>query len=666
MKVIIVKQDGLVKRIEEFKERWHRNSCDSLSLSIVPDDRTDRSATAISGDFLLLQLFAYILLRNRALSRDREDFCTRCQKVFRKNYENNKNENQLKKMDEQLRKFKEDIDADDAVLRWYTKDSFLYRILNETLRTDDVVILFHSRYVIRQLNEQLIKRQFNSPVRVYRGQRMSTVEAELLGKSKGKLVCMKSFLSTSLDRRIAEIYADVETHSNTEETACVIFIIDAIPSENNKKLRPFADITESSHFGASESEILFMLGSVFQITNVEQDVNRRWVISMTTCDQGDIVLDTLFSWIGDRQNINETDGEICHRFGELLLGIGMPYETENFYHHLLKEHNLFPPNDNELARCYHMLGKAVLATELAESDNSWWEKASNRQPLRNNDCCKNEESKKLLQRLRQAKSEFFHYSHETPPTSISKQSDQLSHLVDALTYFDQALLHVHRASKFDSFLAASIHHSAANTYRALDNEQNAYKNYEKALSYYEECIGKEHRLIAEIYTDIGRMYHEKKQLDKVLDYYTRGLTVAQKCLPDIHPEMGLFHLGIGLVSFQMGDINKAKFHFEAVANMNLKPCPRQNTLLYTYYEALYTFYSHKTTIDRTPMTQIRSVKQRSLLPSGTISYRCPGCHRDVWIYKAFSFCKGCPCRRCLKQFLALQKSPLYQYADYFD
>ena len=421
MKVFIVKQDGLVKCIEEFKERWHRNSYDSLSLSIIDDDRRDRSATAISGHFLLLQLFAYILLQNRALPRDREDFCIHCQKIFRKNYENDKNEKQLRKMDKQLREFKEDVDADDAVLRWYTKESFLYPMLNETLRTNDVVTLFHSRYVIRQLNEQLIKRQFNSPVRVYRGQRMSTVEAELLAKSKGKLVCMKSFLSTSLNREIAEMFAGGKTPPNTEGIAYVMFIIDAIPSENNKKLRSFADITGSSYFGASEREILFMSGSVFQITNVEQDVNGQWVISMTTCDQEDIVLETLFSWIGDRQNTNETDGEICHRFGELLLSVGMTYETEKFYHHMLKEHNLFPPNNNEFARCYHMLGKAAL---LAENANSQWEKASNRQPLPNNE---NEESKKLLQRLRRAKPEFFHYSQENPPTSTSKQSDQLSH-----------------------------------------------------------------------------------------------------------------------------------------------------------------------------------------------------------------------------------------------
>ncbi|CAF3498000.1 unnamed protein product [Rotaria sp. Silwood2] len=159
------------------------------------------------------------------------------------------------------------------------------------------------------------------------------------------------------------MYANIEAQSNTEEVAFVIIIIDAIPSENNRRLRPFADITESSHFGTKENEILFMLGSVFRITNVERDVNRRWIVSMTACDQEDIELNKLFSWFGDEKNVNGTDDDTFHSFGVLLLG-------------------------------------------------------------------------------------------------------------------------------------------------------------------------EEHRLIAEIYTDLGRMYYEKKQLDKALDYYTRGLTIAQKILPD--------------------------------------------------------------------------------------------------------------------------------------
>ncbi|CAF2944639.1 unnamed protein product [Rotaria sp. Silwood2] len=173
---------------------------------------------------------------------------------------------------------------------------------------------------------------------------MSNVEAKLLAKSVGQLVCMKSFSSTSIDLGIAEMYANIEAQSNTEEVAFVIFIIDAIPSENNRRLRPSVDIAESSQFGTKENEILFMLGSVFCIENVEQDVNRRWIF-------------------GDGQNVNETDDDTFHSFGVLLLG-------------------------------------------------------------------------------------------------------------------------------------------------------------------------EEHRLIAEIYIDLGRMYYEKKQLDKALDYYTRGLTVAQKLLPD--------------------------------------------------------------------------------------------------------------------------------------
>ncbi|CAF1171122.1 unnamed protein product [Adineta steineri] len=327
----------------------------------------------------------------RALSSDREEFCAQCMRVFESKYELEKKESWLKKIVEELRKFQEDIDDEDAVLKWYTKNSFVYRILNESLRTDDVGMLFHSRYVIRELNEQLIKRQCNDPVLVYRGQRMSHVEAELLGKSIGQRVSMKSFLSTSRDRRIAEIFADAGAQSDAKEVAFVIFIINANPDENNTRLRPFADITKTSVFEEAENEILFMLGTVFRITNVAQDMNRRWIVSMTACNQEDMELNQLFSWFKDGHSISGTDDETFHSVGMLLLGMGMPYETDRLYRHMLSEYKLFPPDDVELARCYHMLGKAALVAGLAESANSWWEQPPNCQQVNDDERCKNEQ-----------------------------------------------------------------------------------------------------------------------------------------------------------------------------------------------------------------------------------------------------------------------------------
>ncbi|CAF1689601.1 unnamed protein product, partial [Adineta ricciae] len=125
------------------------------------------------------------------------------------------------------------------------------------------------------MHQQLVERQIKSPIRVYRGQRMSNIEVDLLADSIGKLVSMKSFLSTSLDRKVAETFADIQVGSTDDETVFVIFIIDAIPNEINKTLRPFGDITDISYFNEAEKEILFMVGAVFRITNVAQDFSKR-------------------------------------------------------------------------------------------------------------------------------------------------------------------------------------------------------------------------------------------------------------------------------------------------------------------------------------------------------------------------------------------------------
>ncbi|UJR11617.1 hypothetical protein I4U23_015799 [Adineta vaga] len=653
-KVIIVNQNNLVERLKTFNRRWHQNSQDSFSLCISHSEEVDHSATTINGGFVFSQLLLHSLLRMKPLPHDREEFCTQCMKIFQKNYELEKNELRFKTMLEELRKFQEDIYTDDTVLRWYTMDSFLYRIINESLRADDVGILFHSRFVIRELNEQLIKRQYKSPIRVYRGQRISNDEAELLAKSIGQLVSMKSFLSTSLDRGIAEMYANVENQTTSEDVAFVIFIIDATPSENNSEFRPFANITDISHFGTKENEILFMLGSVFRITNVERDLNHRWIVSMTACDQEDIELNRLFSVFGDGAKINGLDDDTFHNFGVLLIGMGMPYEAEKLYRHMLDEYKLFPPNDIVLARCYYMLGKAAFVAELAESTNSWWEKPANSEQSSDDYHLRSEQSKKILSGLQWAKSKFFPRSRETSAESFSNQFRQDSRFHNATKRFEQALFYINKALPFDYFLAANIYHSFANVCRALRDYKNALRNYEQALSHCKTYFGEEHRLIAEIYTDLGRMYYEKKQLNQALDYYTRGLTVAQKVLPSTHPEMGVFHTDIAVIYSELGKIEEAQFHFESIASIDLISCQNTNSPLSSYYEALYIFYSHKNTIHRTPMTQVPSTKQNSSQRTGIIFYRCPWCYSYVWIYKAFFFCKGSPCFRCLKQLFTLR------------
>ena len=101
-----------------------------------------------------------------------------------------------------VREFEKDYRSDKA-LWWYTRDSFLYRMLNKALRVQNIDLLFLLRFVIGDIYQQL-------------KQVMSIDELNTLRQSIDNLISINSFFSTSLNS--SEITSDL---------CRVLFVIDA-------------------------------------------------------------------------------------------------------------------------------------------------------------------------------------------------------------------------------------------------------------------------------------------------------------------------------------------------------------------------------------------------------------------------------------------------------
>src|SRR5205085_5803120 len=112
--------------------------------------------------------------------------------------------------------FSQTYDASDA-LRWYSSDSFTYRLLNKAIRTEDIDLLFACRFFIVDLHRQLesLHKPYMELIHscdldefiVYRGQQMTLEDFAKLKANVGKLISINSFLSASTDRQVALIYA---------------------------------------------------------------------------------------------------------------------------------------------------------------------------------------------------------------------------------------------------------------------------------------------------------------------------------------------------------------------------------------------------------------------------------------------------------------------------
>lgn len=175
--------------------------------------------------------------------------------------------------------FQTKYNSDDAI-RWYSRDAFLYRLLNQALRKHNVELLFIFGYYVQDLNRQLTREyeQFrlahlsDSVITVYRGQIMSRNEIEELASYR--LSVSNSFFSTTIDRHLATFFLNPLAKPDDEMQNALF----QIKLDCTLQSRPFADISHLSYF-QTEDEILFTIGTLFEVGDVIYDeIERFWLI----------------------------------------------------------------------------------------------------------------------------------------------------------------------------------------------------------------------------------------------------------------------------------------------------------------------------------------------------------------------------------------------------
>ncbi|CAF1624777.1 unnamed protein product [Rotaria sp. Silwood1] len=171
---------------------------------------------------------------------------------------------------------------------WYTRDSFIYRILNKALRQNNIELLFLFGFFVqdmyRQLKDiyELDKKRYtneNQVVMVYRGQLMSRHEIPIL-RINTDHIGNNAFFSTTMDRSLALFYTG--PGELTDEFQSVLFEIEL--NVHDESYLPFADISHLSSF-PNESEILFMIGTQFMLSTVNDQLDydnteRIWKIKL--------------------------------------------------------------------------------------------------------------------------------------------------------------------------------------------------------------------------------------------------------------------------------------------------------------------------------------------------------------------------------------------------
>ncbi|CAF1567879.1 unnamed protein product [Adineta ricciae] len=180
----------------------------------------------------------------------------------------------------QIDDFEKNYRREDAI-EWYSRDSFVYRLVNKALRTQNLVILFKFRFIIRDIyehlkklyHEQYLTRQSNneqaSTIKLYRAMKVSSGESYRLRSCKaGGILSINSFVSTSLDPVVAMAYLG----DDLERDIMLEIIIDK--RLLNSSIHPFACIRSLSKI-SDEEEVLLSMGTTLRIESVSTS-NRQY------------------------------------------------------------------------------------------------------------------------------------------------------------------------------------------------------------------------------------------------------------------------------------------------------------------------------------------------------------------------------------------------------
>ncbi|CAF2911656.1 unnamed protein product, partial [Rotaria sp. Silwood2] len=176
-----------------------------------------------------------------------------------------KNKKELLNIDQ----FEQTYKSEDAIY-WYTKQAFVYRLVNKALRIEYYEAIY----------EEFKEQNGNSNIILsYRGLKLSSAEINNL-KYIGQTIATNGFLSTSRSRDVAYTFARKGTKRSEVET-----VILEISCDMTKLTVPFIDIAQFSDY-PEEQKILFDLGPSFTINSTHYDIDQKiWFVKLTAVSE---------------------------------------------------------------------------------------------------------------------------------------------------------------------------------------------------------------------------------------------------------------------------------------------------------------------------------------------------------------------------------------------
>ncbi|CAF2028837.1 unnamed protein product [Rotaria magnacalcarata] len=413
----------------------------------------------------------------------------------------------------QINEFSRNYHSKSAVW-WYTKEIFLYGMLNRGLRSLDMEAMCKLGFFIRSLHLQLKQlhqeqsASFQTAFTVYRGQGLSQPDFQNLFDSKGGLLSFNNFLSTSKKQKVATSFVQGTLVRNPDIVG-VMFIMTIDPSKISTSITPFAMIDKHSAL-PQEQEILFTMHTVFRIVEITPTPtnSRLWEVQLTITDESDPQLSTLTNRI--KEEVQGPTG--WYRMGKLMLQVGHFDQAEELYNELLNGAS----DDSDRAFIYHQLG------------------------VMKNSQGKYPEAIKFYEKSLEIKRKTLPEDHSSLATSynnIGLVHKNMGEYSEALEYYEKSIENkeIYLPPTHPDF--AQSYNNIGTTYYGMGDYSKALEYYEKDLEITKKVLPLTHPNLATSYNNIGRVHKDMSECSKTLEYYERSIEIKEISLPPTHPDL---------------------------------------------------------------------------------------------------------------------------------
>ncbi|CAF4343435.1 unnamed protein product [Rotaria sp. Silwood2] len=492
-------------------------------------EKATRDISKESAEFLWFQLFKDVLLqmpRNQQAKQELIVFSRQYYRGNRKEYEN-------------IIEFEKLYQSDNSIY-WYTKDSFLYRLVNKALRTEDIEQLHIFRFFISDLSSMLAKIHKEQNVgqkqiiTLYRGLKLEIDEYNRLKQNLGCIISTNGFLSTSRSDKEAIKFAMKLTKRNN--VIPVLYEIECNLNVSESVI--FADITKYSEF-EKEQEILFDVGSTFKIESITKNEQLNMdVVKLIATDDG---MKMVQKYIELNRKMNEeTSPNIL--FGILLIQMGKYDQSLNYFK------NLLDISDEKVdeGRIYSAMGSAYLCKgELEESHQI------------------TDHAYRIMIGEKHSR-----IKDSTRPMTV------MAHIYLRKKMYEKSLDFYFEVLKIHKDFHGRKHLDTAETLNNIGNVYYKMEEYSISLSFYRnsfEILKAQlpyiHLGIAASLNNLGLVHRMTKDMDEAVNCFQESLNIRKQVLPSNHNDIIQSLDNLTHLFYENHDIENSLKYFTEILNI---------------------------------------------------------------------------------------------------